>query len=38
MLVGNKRDLEDQRDVSYEEASRFAEENGLLFIEASAKT
>jgi len=38
MLVGNKKDLEDQRDVTYEEANKFAEENGLLFIESSAKT
>ena len=29
MLVGNKKDMEDQRDVSYEEASQFAQENGL---------
>ncbi len=27
-----------QRDVTHEEAKRFAEENGVLFIEASAKT
>jgi len=38
MLVGNKRDLEDQRDVSFEEATRFAEENGLIYLETSAKT
>jgi len=38
MLVGNKKDMEDQRDVSFEEASQFAQENGLLFIESSAKT
>ncbi|KAL6052750.1 Ras-related protein Rab-14 [Balamuthia mandrillaris] len=38
MLIGNKQDLEDQRDVSYEEASNFAKENGLIFLEASAKT
>jgi len=37
-LIGNKSDLEAQRDVSYEEAKAFAEENGLIFIEASAKT
>lgn len=30
--------MEAQRDVTYEEAKAFAEENGLLFIEASAKT
>jgi len=37
-LIGNKSDLEAQRDVSYEEAKAFADENGLIFIEASAKT
>nr|CAH7718374.1 unnamed protein product [Callosobruchus chinensis] len=37
-LIGNKCDLEGQRDVTYEEASKFAEENGLMFVEASAKT
>eukprot|EP01012_Entosiphon_sulcatum_P031167 TRINITY_DN3892_c0_g1_i1.p1 TRINITY_DN3892_c0_g1~~TRINITY_DN3892_c0_g1_i1.p1 ORF type:complete len:210 (+),score=43.92 TRINITY_DN3892_c0_g1_i1:71-700(+) len=38
MLVGNKVDLEAQREVSFEEASRFAQENGLFFLETSAKT
>lgn len=38
MLVGNKVDLEEQREVTYEEASRFADENGLIYIETSAKT
>jgi len=38
MLIGNKKDLSAQRDVTYEEASAFAEENGLIFLEASAKT
>ena len=37
-LIGNKSDLEAQRDVTYEEAKQFAEENELLFVEASAKT
>ena len=37
-LIGNKCDLEAQRDVTYEEARQFAEENGLMFVEASAKT
>jgi Ras-related protein Rab-14 len=37
MLVGNKCDLEEQREVSFEEASKFAEENNLLFLECSAK-
>lgn len=35
ILVGNKSDLE--RKVSYEEAFIFAENNGLLYIESSAK-
>jgi len=37
-LIGNKCDLEAQRDVTFEEAKQFAEENGLMFVEASAKT
>lgn len=37
-LIGNKCDLEAQRDVTFEEARQFAEENGLMFVEASAKT
>lgn len=28
LLVGNKKDLEDDRQVSFLEASRFAQENG----------
>jgi Ras-related protein Rab-14 len=38
MLIGNKKDLDAQRDVTYEEAAAFAKENGLIFIESSAKT
>jgi len=37
-LIGNKCDLDAQRDVTYDEAKQFADENGLMFIEASAKT
>ena len=37
-LIGNKSDLESQRDVTYEEAKAFADENGLMFIETSART
>ena len=32
MLCGNKVDLADEREVSFEEASRFAEENGLIYV------
>lgn len=36
ILVGNKTDLEHKREVSQEEAKRFAADNGLYFIETSA--
>lgn len=35
-LIGNKSDLESTREVTYEEAKEFADENGLMFLEASA--
>jgi len=38
MLIGNKNDLEHKRAVTYEEGKKFAEENGLIFNETSAKT
>eukprot|EP01029_Cantina_marsupialis_P022603 TRINITY_DN5520_c0_g2_i5.p1 TRINITY_DN5520_c0_g2~~TRINITY_DN5520_c0_g2_i5.p1 ORF type:complete len:141 (-),score=24.76 TRINITY_DN5520_c0_g2_i5:233-655(-) len=38
MLVGNKTDLEHKRTVSFEEGKKFAEDNGLIFLETSAKT
>lgn len=38
MLIGNKSDLEQRRQVSTEEGERFAKENGLIFLETSAKT
>ena len=38
VLIGNKVDLEENRQVSYEEGSVFAEKNGMLFFETSAKT
>ena len=38
MLIGNKCDLDARRQVSTEEGERFAKENGLIFMETSAKT
>jgi len=37
-LAGNKADLLDARKVETEEAKVYAEENGLFFVETSAKT
>ncbi|CAM8938682.1 unnamed protein product [Rhodiola kirilowii] len=37
-LVANKADLQDKRKVSAEEGEQYARENGLSFLEASAKT
>ncbi|XP_035777324.1 ras-related protein Rab-4B-like [Anopheles albimanus] len=38
LLVGNKKDLEEEREVTFLEASNFAQENELIFLETSAKT
>ncbi|GFH56651.1 hypothetical protein CTEN210_13127 [Chaetoceros tenuissimus] len=38
MLIGNKNDLEHRRAVSFEEGKAFADANGLIFMETSAKT
>jgi small GTP-binding protein len=38
ILVGNKKDLEEAREVTFLEASTFAQENDLIFLETSAKT
>jgi len=37
LLVGNKTDLESERQVSLEEGKTFAKKEGLNFIEISAK-
>ena len=37
LLIGNKTDLEEERQVSYEEGKKFAEKQGLNFLEISAK-
>ncbi len=38
MLIGNKCDLEQQRQVSTEEGAAFANEHGLAFLEISANS
>ena len=38
ILVGNKIDLEDKRDISYDEGNNLAIKNGMIFAETSAKT
>lgn len=38
MLIGNKSDLQHKRQVSRERGEAFARENGLIFMETSAKT
>ena len=38
ILIGNKKDLEEQRQVKYEEGKEFTDKNNLLFLETSAKT
>ena len=36
ILVGNKKDLESEREVSYEEGAEFAKKNKLIFFETLA--
>ena len=36
--MGNKTDLIEERNVTYEEGEQFAQKNGMLFFETSAKT
>eukprot|EP00002_Diphylleia_rotans_P015221 TRINITY_DN2948_c0_g2_i2.p1 TRINITY_DN2948_c0_g2~~TRINITY_DN2948_c0_g2_i2.p1 ORF type:complete len:130 (-),score=38.46 TRINITY_DN2948_c0_g2_i2:945-1334(-) len=38
VLAGNKADLADKRKVETEEAQLYAEENGIMYMETSAKT
>ena len=38
LLIGNKNDLEENRQISYEEGKEFASINGMEFFETSAKT
>jgi len=38
VLVGNKKDLENKREVSYEEGESYAKAHDMLFMETSAKT
>jgi len=38
ILIGNKKDQEVNREVTYDEAYKLAEENGLIFLETSAMT
>jgi Ras-related protein Rab-11A len=37
LLIGNKKDLVDKREVQREQGEKFANENGLYFMETSAK-
>ena len=38
MLLGNKSDLQEQRDVSVEDAEKLANDLGCKYFEGSAKT
>lgn len=38
LLVGNKKDLDAEREVTFLEASQFAQENELMYLETSAKS
>ena len=37
ILIGNKSDLEEQREVTYDEGKELADQNGIYFYETSAK-
>lgn len=36
LLIGNKSDLDTEREIAYDEGKEFAEENGMRFYETSA--
>ncbi len=38
ILIGNKCDLEEKRQVTYDQAKEMAEQFGMKYIETSAKT
>ena len=38
ILIGNKNDLKDMREVNYEEGENFAKSHNMIFLETSAKT
>ena len=38
LIVGNKKDKEEEREVTTEEAKEFTNSRGVLFMEVSAKT
>ena len=38
IIIGNKIDMEDMRDISKEDATKFAKENNYKYFETSAKT
>ena len=38
LLIGNKNDLEEKREISYDEGKEYAQINGMQFFETSAKT
>ena len=37
LVLGNKNDLHDEREISYEEGREYAEDHGFMFAEVSAK-